>query len=194
MSERQYLDRAASKPRVVPWHLGSNHSAARLLARAVTGESFAEGLASRSILLQVVAWCFDWKVNNKHVVDGTVLPASKRIQLLMEEMTEMELCEVSPADLATQCGCSVQHFNRLFQSQFGVPFRTRQNELRLLKARELLVESGASVQVVARKVGCQHVSYFNSQFKKEFGLTPSEFRRQLSKAQNVSDKGCMGSV
>lgn len=192
MSERQYLDRAASKPRIVPWHLGSNHTAARLFARAVESGTSDESLVMRAILLQVVAMCFDWKSNDKNAAEGSVLPASKRMRLLMDELTEMELCEIAPGELAAQCGCSVQHFNRLFQSQFGLPFRTRQNELRLLKARELLVESGASVQDIARRVGCRHVSYFNSQFKKEFGLTPSEFRRQKSKARPVP--GGMGKL
>ena len=97
---------------------------------------------------------------------------------LVGQMTEAELSECSLADLARQLHCSERHFSRLFREEFGVPFRARQIELRLQRARQLLADSGAKIINVAYDSGYRHLGLFNAMFKKRFGLTPSEWRQQ----------------
>jgi AraC-like DNA-binding protein len=62
-----------------------------------------------------------------------------------------------------------------------VPFRVRQTELCLWRSRQLLAESDAAVTDIANQCGYHHVSFFNSTFKKCFGMTPGEWRRQARK-------------
>jgi hemolysin activation/secretion protein len=101
---------------------------------------------------------------------------------LVGQMTEAELSECSLTDLARQLHCSERHFSRLFREEFGVPFRARQIELRLQRARQLLANSNAKIINVAYDSGYRHLGLFNAMFKKRFGLTPSEWRQQnLSK-------------
>jgi len=45
----------------------------------------------------------------------------------------------------------------------------------------LLAESEAAVTDIANQSGYHHVSFFNSTFKKRFGMTPGEWRRQARK-------------
>jgi len=71
---------------------------------------------------------------------------------LVGQMTEAELSECSLADLARQVHCSERHFSRLFREEFGVPFRARQIELRLQRARQLLAGSHAKL-IFAQPVG-----------------------------------------
>jgi len=97
---------------------------------------------------------------------------------LVGQMTEAELSECSLADLARQLHCSERHFSRLFREEFGVPFRARQIELRLQRARQLLADSNAKIISVAYESGYRHLGLFNAMFKKRFGLTPSEWRQQ----------------
>ena len=52
--------------------------------------------------------------------------------------------------------------------------------MRLQKARQMLQESDARMIYVAMESGFRHLSLFNAVFKKRFGLTPSEWRRQNS--------------
>lgn len=59
------------------------------------------------------------------------------------QMTEAELAERSPAELARQLHCSERHFSRLFREEFGAPFHSRQVELRPQRARQLLADSDA---------------------------------------------------
>jgi AraC-like DNA-binding protein len=93
-------------------------------------------------------------------------------------MTEAELSERSLAELARQLHCSERHFSRLFREEFGVPFRARQNELRLQRARQLLADSHVSILNVAHESGYRHLGPFKAIFKKRFGLTPTEWRRR----------------
>ena len=97
---------------------------------------------------------------------------------LVSQMTEAELSGFSLSDLAQQLHCSERHFSRLFREEFGVPFRARQIELRLQRARQLLAGSNAKIISVAYDSGYRHLGLFNAMFKKRFGLTPSEWRQQ----------------
>ena len=97
---------------------------------------------------------------------------------LVGQMTEAELSERSLPELARQLNCSERHFNRLFREEFGVPFHARQIELRLQRARQLLADSNAKIINVAYVSGYRHLGLFNAMFKKRFGLTPVEWRRQ----------------
>ena len=97
---------------------------------------------------------------------------------LVGQMTEAELSECTLADLSRQLHCSERHFSRLFRDEFGVPFRARQIELRLQRARQLLADSNAKIISVAYDSGYRHLGLFNAMFKRRFGLTPSEWRQQ----------------
>jgi AraC-like DNA-binding protein len=97
---------------------------------------------------------------------------------LVGQMTEAELSERSLPELARQLNCSERHFSRLFREEFGVPFQARQIELRLQRARQLLTDSNAKIINVAYVSGYRHLGLFNAMFKKRFGLTPIEWRRQ----------------
>jgi hemolysin activation/secretion protein/AraC-like DNA-binding protein len=102
----------------------------------------------------------------------------ERLLEVVGKMTEAELADASLADLAAQLHCSERHFSRLFREEFGVPLRTRQIELRLQRARQLLADSNAKVINVAYDSGYRHLGLFNAMFKKRFGVTPSEWRQQ----------------
>jgi AraC-like DNA-binding protein len=97
---------------------------------------------------------------------------------LVGQMTEAELSERSLPELARHLNCSERHFSRLFREEFGAPFHARQIELRLQRARQLLADSNAKVINVAYVSGYRHLGLFNAMFKKRFGLTPVEWRRQ----------------
>ena len=104
-----------------------------------------------------------------------------RFRQMFRQMSENELSVCSPPELAQQLNCSLRHFCRLFREEFGVPFREHQTEQRLLRTRQLLVESDATAISIASQQGFPHMSFFNSMFKKRFGMTPGEWRQQTRK-------------
>ena len=59
-----------------------------------------------------------------------------------------------------------------------MPLRAHQTELRLQRALQLLADADAKIINVAYESGYRHLGLFNAMFKKRFGVTPSEWRRQ----------------
>ena len=49
-------------------------------------------------------------------------------------------------------------------------------DVRMQKARELLLQPGSRIGEVAAQVGYPNISYFCAVFKKEFGMNPGEYR------------------
>lgn len=93
---------------------------------------------------------------------------------IAEHMTE----EFSLARLAEQAGISEFHFNRLFKRAMGVPPSQYQIRLRMDAARRLLRETKKSVITIAIEVGYSNPSHFARLFRKENGLSPTDYRRQ----------------
>jgi hemolysin activation/secretion protein/AraC-like DNA-binding protein len=102
----------------------------------------------------------------------------ERLHELLSQMSEAELAACSFGEIAGQLNCSERHLSRLFHIEFGVPFRVRQAETRLLRASQLLEETEAKIVSVAYESGYRHLGLFNAMFKKRFGTTPSEWRRR----------------
>ncbi len=70
------------------------------------------------------------------------------------------------------------HFDRLFKSAMGVSPSRYHINLRLDAARRLLRETKKSVVTIALDVGYTNPSHFAQLFRRETGLSPSDYRRQ----------------
>lgn len=79
--------------------------------------------------------------------------------------------------VAASLGYSKSHFIRLFQRATGnTPWRYIL-QLKIDKAKELLLDRRLSVQQVAHTVGMADANYFSRCFKRHVGLSPRAFRQ-----------------
>ena len=86
-----------------------------------------------------------------------------------------------PFNLATtaeQAHLSPAHFCHCFARQFGVPPREYAMRLRLQRGAQLLANRELAVFQVAEMVGFLDALYFSRLFRKRYGLSPNQFRRQ----------------
>ena len=166
----------------------ANGSSARLItftAAEPLGQKFArlvtqsqrESLPFRSALLQLWSQAIAGALAQP-LETGHAQKLHARFHQLVAQMSDGELATRSLTELSQQLHCSERHFSRLFRQEFGVPLRARQTELRLQRARQLLADADAKIINVAYDSGYRHLGLFNAMFKKRFGLTPSEWRRQ----------------
>jgi AraC-like DNA-binding protein len=191
LAERRYLESVAAKMRPASVFLPADHPAAQEFSRVCARAKKSNGLLLRCRMLLIAAGAFSKKLSNLPPPDDAALTASKRILVLMNQLTEAEILSFAPGELAGRCGCSLRHFSRLFLANFGMSFRAKQTELRLLKARQLLSETDAKVMKVAEDSGYRHLGLFNAMFKKQFGVTPTEWRQQHRKpVRRKRDKTC----
>jgi len=70
------------------------------------------------------------------------------------------------------------YFNRLFKSAMGMSPSHYHITLRMDEAKRLLRETRKSVVDVALDVGYTNPSHFAQLFRRETGLSPSDYRQQ----------------
>jgi len=80
--------------------------------------------------------------------------------------------------IAQAAGVSRSHLCRIFKRITGLSLKRFLTRRRLQAAKELLLEPGAAIDQVARRVGYRDASHFDRVFRHWEGLTPSGYRRQ----------------
>ena len=92
---------------------------------------------------------------------------------IQEHASENISCE----QIADSVGMSYSRFRRVFKDYTGFAPAQYIKEIRLKKARDLLIHSALSCLEIAYSLGFESPAYFNTVFKKELGMTPNEYRR-----------------
>jgi AraC family transcriptional regulator len=100
-----------------------------------------------------------------------------RVRTAIEFMRASLSLPISLADIAASAGLSPYHFLRVFRSVTGMPPFRYLTRLRIDAARRLLLDGDLSVTEVAALCGFGSASQFSTAFRREAGLSPSEFRR-----------------
>ncbi|GIP41069.1 hypothetical protein J31TS4_43490 [Paenibacillus sp. J31TS4] len=80
--------------------------------------------------------------------------------------------------LAQMAGLSVSHYSRLFRKYSGYSPIDYLTNLRMDRAKELLVLSGYRLKSIANSVGYADEFYFSRIFKKIEGVSPREYAKQ----------------
>lgn len=84
----------------------------------------------------------------------------------------------SVALLASQMACSVPHLHRLCRQAFGMGPMAWLTQLRMNKARQLLLYTNWPLGELASRVGYSDGANFANRFRRLTGQTPGAFRRQ----------------
>ena len=174
VAEWQQLEAAEQTGRQV-LHFSAPEAAAQKFTR-LAAQPQRDGLAMRSALLQL------WAAQVARLLPAAAMVGPhnlrERFRQFVSRLSEAELAARTLPELCAALHCSPRHFSRLFREEFHISLRARQTELRLQRARQLLMDSGARVVNVAYDCGYRHLGLFNAMFKKRFGLTPGEWRQQ----------------
>lgn len=82
-------------------------------------------------------------------------------------------------ELAEEMDLSTRTFNRRFKKATGFSPSDFLQNIRLQHARDLLKESNLGVSEIADQVGYNDGSYFTKLFRKQLGITPLAYRKQV---------------
>jgi AraC-like DNA-binding protein len=93
---------------------------------------------------------------------------------------------LSVADLAERAFMSPSAFSHLFRDVTGRSPYQFVKEMRLDRARELLIENESSVTTISKAVGYRSASHFINEFRDRFGVTPRAFGDSLGAGARVS--------
>ena len=178
LSERQALERPpATEPvRFLP----STHPLTQRFVELAVRRDGGHELTERAAVLGLAIAFFTEGVSPGDPPVAHAASAHDRFNQIIARMPDVELIQHTPEQLASLCGCSPRHFNRLFRQCFGESPRVRQTGLRLLKARQLLGETDQRISQIALDSGYRSLSLFNALFRKRFGLSPSAWREKAA--------------
>ena len=102
----------------------------------------------------------------------------ERIKPVLEYMRQNISEPIRLEALAKQCSVSSAHFCRLFRQITGTTPGQYLTTLRLHQAAALLRRTDRSISQIAAEVGFDDVGYMSRCFKKQFGMTPTQVKRQ----------------
>lgn len=83
---------------------------------------------------------------------------------------------ISLNDIASTVGVSRFHLNRIFKERTGYTPRKYLEEVRVKKAKELLLTTNFNSTEIGYQIGYQSISSFYNAFKRNTGLSPRRFR------------------
>ena len=102
---------------------------------------------------------------------------------LQEHLAE----EISLSVLAEQFNLNPQYISQLFKSEIGVNFLVYLTNIRMEKAKKLLLSTALSIAEVAEQSGYGDYRVFTKVFKKSEGITPSQYRRDFLEGDRVHE-------
>ncbi|WP_342421128.1 AraC family transcriptional regulator [Paenibacillus sp. FSL E2-0178] len=90
--------------------------------------------------------------------------------------------EIVFEDMAKEIGISYSYMRKIVYEQTGNSMIDFVNQLRIEKAKELLLDTECSIKQIAAEVGYYNVQSFNRFFRKYEGMPPSSFKSAKSKS------------
>jgi AraC-like DNA-binding protein len=114
---------------------------------------------------------------------------SGRRESIMQFIHENAHRQIKLEDLAKHLFLSPSRTSHIVNQNFAMPFKKILIRERMSRARNLLQEEWLNIGAIAEAVGYDNVYYFNTAFKKWYGMPPGRFRRQqLTGSDRASDK------
>ena len=80
-------------------------------------------------------------------------------------------------DLADQFHLSRPYISKYIKDKSGETFQDVLRIERLKRAKTLLKDTGKSIEKIAEEIGYDNVEHFNRLFKKTYGMTPVQYRK-----------------
>ena len=141
------------------------------------------GAVRRRLLLRVERTCrsswqtseFDCRLNR-----SPARLTKNEISKVMEFMEASIARNITLECIAALVGLSPRHFRRLFRASTGVGPNEMFTNMRLERAARDLRDSRKNVTEISFDCGFSQPQHLATAFRRKFGLTPTEFRRNVA--------------
>lgn len=95
--------------------------------------------------------------------------------------------DITLKDLANHFNYSSSYLSTVIKKYSGNSFSEILHTFRFLKSCQLLTETTSSITDIIEEVGCSNKTWFVKNFKKRYGISPSEYRRKYKKRVSQND-------
>lgn len=101
----------------------------------------------------------------------------KVIQKVRFQMRENIENDIDLRKLAEDYNIGYSYFRKMFKKYTGVSPHQYHLELKIMRAKELILSTDKSIKEISFELGFQSIYYFSRLFKKKIGMSPTELRR-----------------
>jgi len=161
----------------------SNHSDLKLLLNEILQEFNNKRIGYELNIKGDIYKIFSWLIRNSfnNVLCDLGIRSSNllRLKSLFKHVDENYKEHLSSQWAASFVCMSYYHFCRFFRKTTNKTFIEYLNFVRLHEAEKLLIYTINSISEIAFNTGFSSVSYFNRFFKKEKGISPLNYRKQI---------------
>ncbi|MBQ8953139.1 MAG: helix-turn-helix domain-containing protein [Clostridia bacterium] len=160
-------------------------------------------LSERKTFLRLIAWMHEeceahpagWRIRLKSLLNCLLVEYARAYQAHVGSDVEngaysayvaqalsyidghYDDCDLTVHGIAAQVGVSGDYLSRQFRRVIGIAAQEYLRRYRFARSMELL-QAGSPVGEVARQVGFRSLCHFSREFKREMGITPSQYRTQ----------------
>lgn len=127
-----------------------------------------QGMYTRNMILELTR-----AVHDQQIANTGYSPAIRRILEYMELHYSQEF---SLTTLAEYMDRSPSYISKIFKQETGTTLVNHLAGIRCRHAVQMLKDTDLSIQEISSYIGYMDNNYFVKVFKKQFGLTPSEYR------------------
>ncbi|WP_232015987.1 helix-turn-helix domain-containing protein [Paenibacillus baekrokdamisoli] len=94
--------------------------------------------------------------------------------------------DISQEDIASKLNISIGYMGKYIKNKTGKTFNEYLEDIRISKAKVILVESDDKIHEIANKVGYHNANSFTRMFKRITGVTPGEYRLEKRAESDTS--------
>nr|WP_294668590.1 AraC family transcriptional regulator [uncultured Blautia sp.] len=115
--------------------------------------------------------CFQKKLNtcNNPIVN-------KALGIIISDYAQ----NISLESVADRCNVTYEYLSSLFTKELGVKFTAWLTQYRISQAKKLLTEKSIKISEVSAQCGYEDVHYFCKVFKKQVGMSPTDYIRYIN--------------
>ena len=144
-------------------------------------------LDHRCNMIRVAAAVLTFEFNTSNSQRISFGRPESQLMRIFEKLTSVEIINLSVGEMAAKFRCSRRHLNRLFHDYFGASVAALKMEIRLIRAVTLLRDPDAKINRVAEDCGFNQTGLFHTCFKRRFGVSPGQWRKDNLNANNLSN-------
>ena len=143
--------------------------------------SFISELASKNKFEDVCFWIV--KVLDTFldtVYEARSIKNSKLLEEAIQYIRENYHEKLSLENVAEKIYISPYYLSHLFKEELGITFLEYLTRIRMEEAKKLLMDRSLTILDISLRIGYDDPGYFSKVFKKNIGVSPSQYRKQTS--------------
>ncbi len=125
--------------------------------------------------------------DTSNLIQKNAISNDQIVNLVLDYFKEHIREKILLKDLSASVGYSSSHLSAIFQKATGMSIKAYLNKLRIDTAKELIANQNMSIQQISDYLNFDSVQYFSLRFKKETGLTPSQYASFLKSQSYYHD-------